>query len=176
MACYHGMSPDMLWYFSCTFCEKAYSNKSQQRHFKTNSCHSNIANVLDRTPVCTLTATRVSQGKICRAGFVQLFIANILDRTPICKLTASPVSQGKMCREGFVQLFIANVLDRTPVCKVRAMIFPVSQGKIHRTWFVHPFNANGSDWIRYAMRDFHAKPRENVQSRISAALDRKCFR
>ena len=46
LACYNGMAPDMLWYFSCPFWEKAHSNNSQQRHFETNSCHCNISNVL----------------------------------------------------------------------------------------------------------------------------------
>ena len=84
-----------------------------------------ITNVLVRTPVCKQTASSGSQGKMCRAGFVQLLIAKVLVRTPICKPTASPGSQEKMCREGFLQLLIANVLDRTPVCKVRAMVFPL---------------------------------------------------
>ena len=84
-----------------------------------------ITNILVRTPVCKPTASPGSQGKICRAGFVQLFIANVLVRTLICKLTASPGSQEKMCRVGFLQLLIANILDRTPVCKVRAMVFPL---------------------------------------------------
>ena len=48
-----------------------------------------IANVLVRTPVCKPTASPGSQGKMCRAGFVQLLIANILDRTPICKVRAA---------------------------------------------------------------------------------------
>ena len=83
-----------------------------------------IVNVLVRTPVCKPTASPGSQGKMCRAGFVQLLIANVLDRTSVCKPTASPVSQVKMCRAGFVLLFITNVLDRTPVCKVRNMVLP----------------------------------------------------
>ena len=74
--------------FLCPFLEKAHLNNNKQRHFETNSCHSNIANVLDRTPVCTLTASLVSQGKMCREGFVQLFIANVLDRTHLCKVRA----------------------------------------------------------------------------------------
>ena len=48
-----------------------------------------IANVLVRTPVCKLTASPGSQGKMCRAGFVQLLIANVLDRTPVCKVRAA---------------------------------------------------------------------------------------
>src|SRR6266496_2741046 len=47
-----------------------------------------IANVLVRTPVCKPTAYPGSQGKMCRAGFVQLLIANVLDRTPACKVRA----------------------------------------------------------------------------------------
>ena len=47
-----------------------------------------IANVLVRTPVCKPTASRGSQGKMCRAGFVQLLIVNVLDRTPVCKVRA----------------------------------------------------------------------------------------
>ena len=63
-------------------------NNSQQRHFETTSFHSNIANILDRTPVCTLIASLVSEGKMCRARFVQLFIVNVLDRTHVCKVRA----------------------------------------------------------------------------------------
>ena len=84
-----------------------------------------IANVLVRTPVCKVTASPGSQGKMCLAGFVQLLIANVLVRTPLCKPTASPGSQEKICRAGFLQLLIANILDRTPACKVRAMVFPL---------------------------------------------------
>ena len=47
-----------------------------------------IANVLVRTPVCKPTASPGSQGKMCRAGFVQLLIAMVLDRTPVCKVRA----------------------------------------------------------------------------------------
>ena len=47
-----------------------------------------IANVLVRTPICKPTASPGSQGKMCRAGFVQLLIANVLDRTPVCKVRA----------------------------------------------------------------------------------------
>ena len=47
-----------------------------------------IANVLVRTPVCKPTNSPGSQGKMCRAGFVQPLIANVLDRTPVCKVRA----------------------------------------------------------------------------------------
>ena len=47
-----------------------------------------IVNVLVRTPVCKPTASLTSQGKMCRARFVQLLIANVLDRTPVCKVRA----------------------------------------------------------------------------------------
>ena len=45
-----------------------------------------ITNVLVRTPVCKPTTSSGSQGKMCRAGFVQLLITNILGRTPVCKV------------------------------------------------------------------------------------------
>ena len=60
MACYHGMAPDMLWYLSCPFWEKAHSNNSQQRHFETNSCHSNIANVCIIQIVCVMLTIHVT--------------------------------------------------------------------------------------------------------------------
>ena len=47
-----------------------------------------IINVLVRTRVCKPTASPRSQGKMCRAGFLQLWIANVLDRTPVCKVRA----------------------------------------------------------------------------------------
>ena len=47
-----------------------------------------ITNVLVKTPICKPTASPESQGKMCRAGFVQLLIANVLDRTPVCKVRA----------------------------------------------------------------------------------------
>ena len=67
-----------------------------------------IANVLVRTPVCKPTTSLGSQGKMCRAGFVQLLIANILDRTPVCKV-----------RAGFVHLFNANGSDYGMQIKAR---------------------------------------------------------
>ena len=63
-----------------------------------------IANVLVRTPVCKPTASPGSQGKMCRAGFVQLLIANILDITPVCKVRAMVFP----CNAGFVHPFNAN--------------------------------------------------------------------
>jgi hypothetical protein len=47
-----------------------------------------IANILVRTPVCKPTTSPGSQGKMCRAGFVQLLITNVLDRTSVCKVRA----------------------------------------------------------------------------------------
>ena len=47
-----------------------------------------IANVLVITPVCKPTASPGSQGKMSRAGFLQVLIANVLDRTPVCKVRA----------------------------------------------------------------------------------------
>ena len=47
-----------------------------------------IANVLVRTPVCKPITSIGSQGKMCRARFVQHLIANVLDRTPVCKARA----------------------------------------------------------------------------------------
>ena len=61
LACYHGMAPDMLLYFSCPFWEKAHSNNSQQRHFETNSCHSNIPNVCIIQIMCVMLTIHVMQ-------------------------------------------------------------------------------------------------------------------
>ena len=60
LACYHGMAPDMLWYFLCPFWEKKHSNNSQQRHFQTNSRHSNLANVCIIQIVCVMLTLHVT--------------------------------------------------------------------------------------------------------------------
>ena len=69
-----------------------------------------IANVLVRTPVCKPTASLGSQGKMCRAGFVQLLIANILDRTPVCEVRAMvfPPKSREIHSAGFVHPLNAN--------------------------------------------------------------------
>ena len=59
-ACFHGMAPDMLRYFSCTLWEKSHWNNSQQRHFGKNSYHFNISNGCIIQTVCVLLNIHVT--------------------------------------------------------------------------------------------------------------------
>ena len=46
--------------FLCPFWEKVHSNNNQQRHFETNSCHSNIANICIIQIVCIMFTIHVT--------------------------------------------------------------------------------------------------------------------